>query len=136
MAEQNNGMFNSADLAVFKKTNDLRLKLIDSMTEDDVPTRSGDIRVLNETLDAADRQVMELAKIKVKQQENEGNARTLNMVAEILGRVSASGDIKPISNKEIELPDDYIPVDIVPGETDTSPEELDLSTFIKEDDEQ
>ncbi len=130
MANEAMDFFTTSESSLLKKTNEIRLNLIDDITADGVPTRSGDIRVLNETLDAADRQVMEVAKIRAKQQEVEGNSKTIGMVVEILSRVS-NGGATHLSNNDIALPDTFIPIDVVPGETDTGPEELELSTFIR-----
>jgi len=134
MENNSNTLFDKEEETLLKKTRDIRFKLIDDMTEDQLPTRSGDIRVLNETLDAADRQLIDLAKLKAKQQETEGNNKTIAMVSELLGRVATGASMQQISNHAIDLPDDFIPIDIVPGEVETSPEELELGLFIKGDD--
>jgi len=129
------GLLSQEDLDLLRETRKVRMDLIKDMTVDGVPTRSGDIRVLNETLDATDRQVMELAKLKAKQQENDTNNAAVGLVVEILNKVGASGH-KQLTNVEVELPDDFIPVDIVPGETDINAEELDLSNFIRGGDDE
>lgn len=130
MENNTDNFFNSEESEALKKTRDMRLKLIDDMTSAGLPSRSGDIRVLNETMNALDGQVLETAKIRSKQQENDSREKTVTMVAEILGRVT-QGSRPVLTNRDIDLPDDYLPVDIVPGETEISPDELSLKDFIR-----
>lgn len=133
--KQNDELFSEEELAIINKTRDTRNKLIDELTEDGVPTRAGDIRVLNETLDAADRQVLDIVKLKKSQQEDNSD-RMVGMVVELLSKVTSNNPVA-YGNNEINLPDEYIPVDVVPGETDIGAEELSLSDFIevREDDD-
>jgi len=126
--EQAVGLFTSDEEELLKKTRKVRLDLIDSMTEDTVPTRSGDIRVLNETLDAMDRQILDIAKIKAKATEEDNNNKVTNMVVELLSRVSSNTPLA--RNSDISLPDEYIPVDVVPGELDINADRLELKDFI------
>lgn len=127
--ESEDNLFGAEEESIISKTRKIRLDLIDDMVDGGMPQRSGDIRVLNETLDALDRQVLDVTKIKAKQKEDDGNNKTILMVTELLSRVQ-QGKPQVIPNREIDLPDDYIPADIVPGETDIGPEQLELKNFM------
>ncbi len=126
---EDENIFNKEETDLLAKTRKVRLEMIEDMTDDGMPHKSGDIRVLNETLDAMDRQVLDVVKIKAKQKEDDGADRIANIVVQILNNVGSNGP-QIISNREIDLPDEYIPLDIVPGETDITPETLALSNFI------
>lgn len=133
--ENEDVLFGVEENEILSKTRKIRVDLIDDMTSAGMPQRAGDIRVLNETLDALDRQVLDVTKIKAKQTEDDNGNKTVLMVTELLSRVQ-SGKPQVLTNREIHLPDEYIPADIVPGETDITPDALKLRDFMNGDDDE
>lgn len=123
-------VFNHEESRILNKTNKIREQIVDQMSADGLPTKAHEIAVLNQTLNDMDKQVMDKVKIRSKQEEDNNKNKTITMVAEILGRIDANKG-KVMSNREIDLPDNYLPKDIVPGETEINPDKLSLSEFIR-----
>lgn len=130
------GIFNKEEEDILAKTRKVRMEIIDDMTDSGtaVPHKINDIRVLNETLDAMDKQVMDKVKITSKQDDDNNDGRVANMVVDILSRVNTSSS-KIVTNREINIPIEYIPKDIVPGETEIDSGELSLSDFISNEED-
>ena len=118
---------------VIFKTRDLRLKIIDNYLEEKgIPTKSGDIRVLNELMNSLDSQVLGMTDRRLKKEENSTNDNMLDMVKEVMSRVQTNLAIP--SKKEIDISDKYIPTDLVPGETKLEYEEIDPSEVLGSED--
>jgi hypothetical protein len=124
-------IFNSEENRILNKTIGLREKIIDQMSGVDLPTKAHELLALNTILDAMDKQVMDKVKIRAKQEEESGKNKTIAMVAEILGKIDTKNGHVPLSNNDIILSDNFLPNDIVPGETEVSPDKLSLADFVK-----
>ena len=119
------------------KTRRLREEILDKYLEEKgIPTNTRDIRVLNEVMNSLDSQVLGLVDRRLKREENDTNNNVLDIVKEVLSRVNenmfkATG----IENKKrnVELSDEYVPTDIVEGETDLEYKEIDPSEVLGSD---
>lgn len=124
-------IFNHNESRLLNKTMDIREKIVDQMASAGLPTKAHELLALNAVMNDMDKQVMDKVKLRVKQEEDDNKNKTVAMVAEILGRIDSNKGYVPMSNKDINLPDTYLPNDIVPGETDVSPDKLSLADFVK-----
>ncbi len=127
-------IFNHNESRLLNKTMDIREKIVDQMASAGLPTKAHELLALNAVMNDMDKQVMDKVKLRVKQEEDDNKNKTVAMVAEILGRIDSNRGYIPMSNKDINLPDKYLPNDIVPGETDISPDKLSLADFVKGED--
>lgn len=124
-------IFDSEENRILNKTINIREKIVDQMAGVGLPTKAHELLALNTILDAMDKQVMDKVKIRTKQEEENGKNKTIAMVAEILGRIDTKKGYVPLSNNDITLSDNFLPTDIVPGETEISPDKLSLADFVK-----
>ena len=129
--EAGSGVFKSNDELLLEKTQKYRLEMIDDLMEDGVPNNMNNVRVVNELLNDVDKQIMDKTKLTNKQEADDKNGNIANMVVEILANISSDGPTMS-TNRQLEIPDDILTLDVVPGETAISPEELNLSDFINE----
>ena len=127
-------IFNHNESRLLNKTMDIREKIVDQMASAGLPTKAHELLALNAVMNDMDKQVMDKVKLRVEQEEDDNKNKTVAMVAEILGRIDSNRGYIPMSNKDINLPDKYLPNDIVPGETDISPDKLSLADFVKGED--
>ena len=122
---------------VISKTRQLRMEIIDKYLEEKgIPTNTRDIRVLNEVMNSLDSQVLGLVDRRLKKEENDTTNDIKDMVKEVLDKVTDEMFMKidvVNKNRKIELSDDYIPTDIVPGETELEYKKIDPSEVLGED---
>lgn len=118
---------------VIFKTRDLRLQIIDNFIEEKgIPSRSGDIRVLNELMNSLDGQVLGMTDRRLKKEENNTNDNMLDVVKEVISNVQANLAIP--SEKKLDIEDKFVPVDVVPGEVEIEYNEIDPSEVLGSDD--
>jgi len=116
---------------ILNKTLSIREKIVDKMTEDGIPVKTSEIRVLNEVLNAMDSQVFGRIEKRQKQEDNNNNEKYLEMIrAIVLETEKLQSEVKTETIEEpiidIELSDE----DIVPGEDKIEYEELDPNDFM------
>lgn len=116
---------------ILNKTLSIREKIVDKMTEDGIPYKTSEIRVLNEVLNAMDNQVFGKIDRRQKQEDNNNNEKYLEMIRAIVLETEKMQDkVKTEAIEEpvidIELNDE----DIVPGEDKIEYEELDPKDFM------
>ena len=133
MAEQNTTIYTEEELALLEKTKKIRLDVADNMIKNGVPNNVGEIRVLNEVLTTLDKSVNETVANRLKHNENENKEALLDTVALALSKIEKTKVVA--IDRIIDAPDEYIPCDIVPGETDIGVSQLNASDFIKETEE-
>jgi len=116
------------------KTRKLREDMVDNFIRhnEGLPTKGGEIRVLNEVLDSLDSQVLGLVDKRLKHEETNAVGAVAGNIAEIFkqldSRVSKSTPIETV-----EVNDKFIPNDIVPGEDQIEFEEIELTDILKGD---
>lgn len=133
MNEQNTIIYTESELALLEKTKKIRLDIADNMVKNGVPNNVGEIRVLNEVLTTLDKSVNETVANRLKHTENENKEALLDTVALALSNIDSSKT--PAVGRIIEATVEYIPEDIVPGETDIGVSQLTAGDFLDEDGE-
>jgi len=137
MGIDNNSIYTEKEQAILEKTISVRSRIVDELTKDgQVPYKSGDIRVLNEVMNSLDVSVNNSANTRLKSEDTKNNAQLHEMVAAMLNQIDVNSDNKAVNDVvEVELLDEYIPDDTVPGEMDINPETLDTSMFVGDNDD-
>ena len=133
MSEQTNTIYTEDELVLLEKTKKIRVDIADNMTKNGVPNSVAEIRVLNEVLTTLDKSVNETVANRLKHNENENKEALLDTVALALSNISKTKTAA--TNRVIDAPEEYIPDDIVPGETDIGVSQLNPSDFINTDEE-
>ena len=133
MSEQTNTIYTEDELVLLEKTKKIRVDIADNMTKNGVPNNVAEIRVLNEVLTTLDKSVNETVANRLKHNENENKEALLDTVALALSNISKTKTAA--TNRVIDAPEEYIPDDIVPGETDIGVSQLNPSDFINTDEE-
>ena len=123
--------FTENELKVLEKNLALHGKIIDSMTDDGtyIPSKVGDIRVLKEVMESENNRVIEMAKLRLKHQENANAGNSAELAAELLKAISKRGesDVFIPRGHPVEISDkDTIDVTIVAGELEINPQTLTL----------
>ena len=116
---------------VIFETREIRRKMISQFIEKNgIPTKTKDMRVLNEILNSLDNQVLGLVDRRLKNDENKNEKDLTNVIREIF--LKAEHELKHTgnSNRTIELTEEHIPTDIVPGETKIKYEEIELEEIL------
>jgi len=132
-AADNNSIFTIEELEIMERTKKVRLDVITSMTKDRVPEKTNELRVLNEYMNSLDDTVQRSVANRLKHEETSSKEAIMMHVAATLQNINSS--IPMAGNRTTDLHDDYIPVDIVPGETDINPTKLLAGDFLPKDDD-
>jgi len=119
------------ELETLNLTNQVRKDVVKNMTKGGVPEKVGDLRVLNEYMNSLDDTVQRSTANRLKHSENENQEAVAAIVAAALTKTKINAAI-PTTDRVIDVLDEYIPVDIVPGETDINPNKLIPSDFISD----
>ena len=137
MTDINNQEYSLANLP-FTEENDIkRLErnkevlddLVDVLTKGGVPERSGDVRVLKEVIELSSKLTWDEINHRKNSKADENDAAIKASAIAIIRENMKNRKIT--KDKRLELEDAYIPTDIVPGETDITPEPLQIDDFVK-----
>ena len=124
-------VYNNEEENDLELTRTLRKSMLESIFRDGVPKDTRLYRVANEIMNSMDTSVHTKAGNRLKHQEVQNTEAILNTVTETL-RNAQLVMLQNNKSRTIELQDEYVPVDIVPGETDITPEKLELRDFVRE----
>ena len=116
---------------VLTYTRTKRMALANKLTEAGIPTEKETATVLLQTLDGLDRSSLTRLKIKAEEQANKNNTAAAAAIAEILSKVNNQAYQMPgLTRREIPvLPSSISDPDIVDGELETNPPQMDYQTF-------
>lgn len=122
------------DDQVLAFTQGIRVKAIGTLTQRGaVPEENSDRNFLINMLDGLDRQALGNKRLKVDEQTNNGMVNAANLVAHLLNTVTGvkrldneviEGHVTPVLGNEVPTPQ------LVPGETEVNPGQLDYNSFI------
>jgi hypothetical protein len=130
-------LFNQEDVARLDRSQSVRMMIIDQMTEGGkLPEDKSDRAFLLEALNGMDRTTLSRAKLKVESDSAQNAAATVQIVGEILMRVSGNNHtiIEGQVHREIPvLPTDIIVENPVEGETMIGVETLTYDSFLAKD---
>ena len=126
-------MENGIPFSMYKQliTNvDRRGKLVDAFFKDGTPTDNRDIRVAKEVMESQDASILAIGKLNKDAQAN--NNAVADIAAEVIRQVTQAKQQSQI-NTDIEIPEEYIPTDIIDGEMAKGIIHKDYSDIIKQD---
>ena len=125
-------IYTEEEQKILNLVKDTRIAIINDMTSEGktVPDNVGQIRVLGEILSAVDKAVVDTATIRVKQEEAHNTGATTAMVVELLKRSRTMQQQFVGDGKAPTIESTAAKVELVPGETEVSPEQLDPSDFV------
>jgi hypothetical protein len=131
MAVNNNEIYTEEEQESLRFTQGKRLLIVNKLMENDVPTKVGEVRVINELLNSIDSATMEGAKTRIKAKEATNGKAAVAMVTETLKALSRQRALLPKQHSSaIELQDEHVPDDIVYGELDIHPDRLLIEEFV------
>ncbi len=132
-----NDFFTGEDLRLLDKTTNLREKMIDAITDNgnDIPDKTNELRILNELMMGLDKKVIDMSNIRAKVSKDQDDTAYQELVIETLKEAAINKKNGTRSDEDILLPDNLIPVDIVDGEIEINPIELEVDDFIDRGDD-
>ena len=126
------GIYTEEESSRLTKYTNFRDQMINVMFKGGVPENNKDIRLANELLMAGEKSIHDTAANRTKHQDNMNKEAILETVAEALKAVATSQLVNNVVNITPEVSDQFIPNDIVEGETSINPEPLDPTQFLEE----
>jgi len=128
--DENNSIYTSEEQKQLDTIKKVRFDIIDVMTKEGPPDAVGEIRVLNEVLNSADKMIVDTATIRTKQEAVNTNGAAVEMVVELLRQSRAN---KQEFDKEGNVPTilaNVKQIALVDGEGDITPEPLVPDDFV------
>jgi hypothetical protein len=132
MDEQNTKPEMSED-QVLAYTQGKRRVIIDKLTEaGKVPDEKTEVSLLVSALDGMDRAALTQKRIKADEKSAQGMAGAANIIAKLLTQVNSKGkntDLENSSSAPLTLGDEIPAPNLVPGETEITPGQMDFDSF-------
>ena len=121
-------IYNETETNLLERNNRLRNELIDMGMEKARHNgfQEKDIQALNNLLRESDRSVYDNVDRRLRYEEINTGKDMAKSIQELLVSMSRNNSKQAIADREINVMDEYIPVDVVPGETSF---EQDLITY-------
>ncbi len=119
-------------------TRQKRMQLANDLTQQGAPKDKDSQCVLLATLDGLDRSALGRLKIKAEERANANNASAAALIAQVLNEIGSTKiyEFQTTVIREIpRLPDSIPKPDIVEGELETNPQQIDFETFTKQFDD-
>lgn len=117
-------MLLSEEERILLKTRHIREDMIDGIIEYNdgkAPTKTSDVRVMNEVLNSLDDQVLGLTDRRFRFEDQKNDADIAGILKDVFANIN---DYKPNVSRNIEVADKYIPTDIVIDEASIEVKEL------------
>lgn len=132
MEENTNNIINDAVRERLEYTQNIRKLIIKELTNDGqvAPSGSKDVEALNAVLDSMDKNEFERIKLDIKNNANKMENDLKTTIAEIYKNIAAKQYTNIPSNRNIELPNEFVPTDIKPGEDFVGQDPLDKNDFM------
>ena len=121
-------VFTDEDQDTLDFTQNMRKNLVINMTKEKLPKDIGSVRVLNELLGSMDSQVTDKTKIKLNANKNADDSKHKEAMLSALTNIDR--ETGKARTGSLELEDEFIPIDLVPGETSTNKIELDYEEIM------
>lgn len=110
-----------------------RKKIVENaFANDKVPRDPKDIEAINGVLNSMDKIINDMANNRLKLKENQDKSSVVLAVAEALKKISSSKEKNINPTRVIEISEEYIPLDIVNGETTIGTTQINLSDVLEE----
>ena len=131
MENSQNSIFTQEESERLSKYSKLRDDMINVMTKDGTPDTSREIRLLNELLMAGEANIQKSAENRLKHEDNLNKETIAESVAVLFKQIQSNKSSIPTRNSNnLEVGDEAIPTDMVPGETEINPEKLNPEDFL------
>lgn len=131
MENSQNSIFTQEEQERLNKYSNLRDSMINVMTKDGTPDTSREIRLLNELLMAGEANIQKSAENRLKHEDNLNKEAIAESVSQALKQIHIAKVNTPVrETNEVDVPDQVIPVDLVPGETEINPAKLNPEDFL------
>lgn len=120
---------------VLSYTRNKRMELANKLTATGVPTDKEQAGLLLQTLDGLDRSSLTRLRIKTEEKANTNSAHAAALIAEVLSKIGSSkvyqmdGCIREVAP---QLPSTIPDPEIVQGELETHPQQIDYDGFMKQ----
>ena len=120
--ENNNSLYTQEELDILKLTREKRLTMVNDMTKGGTPGYK-EVEVINQMLTSLDS-----VSNRVKLQDTNNKTEILASVAEAIKQLNIQRAKAKQSNEvvDVDLADEYIPIDLVPGEQDMDQKQFSL----------
>lgn len=110
-----------------------RKKIVENaFANDKIPRDPKDIEAINSVLNSMDKIINDMANNRLKLKENQDKSSVVLAVAEALKKISSSKEKNINPTRVIEISEEYIPLDIVNGETTIGTTQINLSDVLEE----
>lgn len=125
--ENNNSLYTQEELDILKLTREKRLTMVNDMTKGGTPGYK-EVEVINQMLTSLDKSVHDSVSNRVKLQDTNNKTEILASVAEAIKQLNIQRAKAKQSNEvvDVDLADEYIPIDLVPGEQDMDQKQFSL----------
>ncbi len=120
---------------VLAYTRGKRMELANELTKNGVPTDKEVAGTLLQTLDGLDRSSLSRLKIKADEKANKNNENAAAIIAQMLGQMGGTRlyQMEGVGRRDLPALPTAIPdPQIVDGELDTNPAQMDFETFTKQ----
>lgn len=137
MEHSQNSIFTAEESADLKRFSDLRKDLINVMVKDGTPDNTREIRLLNELLVAGEANIQKTAENRLKHEDNLNKEAIAESVSLLLKKIQNNkNDLPSRGTDSVEVGENLIPVDLVPGETEINPIKLNPEEFLNKGEEE
>ena len=116
---------------VLDKTREIRENIVDTYIQDNgIPTRSGDMRVMNEILNSLDANVSTRVDFRLKHEDSKQSEDLTDAIVGIFNKISQGNNVVDVATKNITIEDKFVPDNVVPGEELIEYQELDMDKVV------
>ncbi len=133
-AVNDNGLFTEEELIVRRTNMERRESMLEELFSNGAPTKSGDMRVAKEIIEASDNAILTTAKLRKDAEKQEDNAKISGLILATIMASAKNNQNKRRESVVISLGDEHIPEDIIDGELEDGIKQLAMIDYIDEED--
>jgi len=122
------GLLEDQEATVLDDVLNLRRQIVDKLTEDGIPTKVGEVRVLNEVLKGIEENIKFRADIRGKAEENENSRDIKELIKQIIVEGKPLDEIIDVEEVKTQIPEikELSDVEVVEGEDSLETEKITL----------
>jgi hypothetical protein len=125
-------MSNLLDLnEVLQKTQSVRMRIVDNITKEGIPTAKEDLDILNKTLDSLDKAVIAKKRLSIDENNSNNEQEASRLLAIMLAQYQNPKLEKVMDNRNVEMKGSLRDSEVLPDETYVGVQEIDLDVIIK-----
>jgi len=133
MSANVDNFFTEGDKRSLEKNKKHYEDMLDGMFKGGTPAKSGEIRVAKEVIESMDNRTIAIANIRAKVSKDEEDTQFQGLVLETLKQAAKDKGGNIVSDLVPHLEDEYMPTDLIVGEMEITPLELELKDFNKKE---